>query len=134
MIRSIFGTRSDVYAQRWENQNTNKSGWSPAVRGGWSNKSRRAKDFLPLTDEVIASHLRGDATIGIYPLLPGDTCALLACDFDDGSWALDALAFLDECHAPACPPCWNGPARATEPTCGCSSTNPFPRPPLGPWG
>ena len=98
LIRSLFGARSDLYAQRWENFTTGKSGWSPAVRGGWSNKSRRAKDHLPLTDDVFASHLRGDATIGIYPLLPGDRCALLACDFDDGSWALDALAFLDECH------------------------------------
>src|SRR5690606_37499403 len=42
-------------------------------------------------------------TIGIYPLLRGDTCALLACDFDDGSWALDALAFLDECHSAGVP-------------------------------
>lgn len=92
-----------MYAQRWENQNTGKSGWSPAVRGGWSNKSRQAKDYLPLTDDVFASHLRGDATTGIYPLLPGDTCALLACDFDDGSWALDALAFLDECHTAGVP-------------------------------
>ncbi len=103
LIRSLFGARSDVYAQRWENQNSGKSGWSPAVRGGWSNKARKAKDYLPLTDEVLASHLRGDATIGIYPLLPGDTCALLACDFDDGSWALDALAFLDECHTAGVP-------------------------------
>lgn len=74
------------------------SGWSPAVRGGWSIKHRKAEDYLPLTDEVIASHLRGDATSGIYPLLRGDTCTLLACDFDDGFWALDALAFMDRCH------------------------------------
>jgi len=56
------------------------------------------KEYLPLTDEVLARHLRGEATIGIYPLLPGDTCTLLACDFDQGTWALDALAYLDACH------------------------------------
>jgi superfamily II DNA or RNA helicase len=103
LVRSLFGERSDVYARRWENQNTNKSGWSPAVRGGWSDKNRKVKDYLPLTDEVLASHLRGDAAIGIYPLLHGDTCTLLACDFDDGSWALDALAFMDRCHAAGVP-------------------------------
>jgi len=103
LFRSLFGARSDVYAQRWENLNSGKSGWSPAVRDGWSNKARKAKDYLPLTDEVFASHLRGDSTIGIYPLLRGDTCVLLACDFDDGSWALDALAFLDECHSAGVP-------------------------------
>ena len=98
LVRSLFGARSDVYARRWENPNTGKSGWSPAVRGGWSNKRTGSRDYLPLTDDVLASHLRGDATIGIYPLMDGDTCRLLACDFDGGSWALDALAFLDRCH------------------------------------
>lgn len=41
---------------------------------------------------------RGDQTIGIYPLLRNDTCALLACDSDKGTWALDSLAYLDACH------------------------------------
>ena len=58
---------------------------------------------LALTDDVLASHLRGDATIGIYPLLRGDTCTLLACDFDKGTWVLDALAYLDACHAHGVP-------------------------------
>lgn len=48
-------------------------------------------------------HVRGRETIGIYPLLRDDTCALLACDFDKGTWALDALAYLDGCHANAVP-------------------------------
>ena len=103
LIRSLFGARSDVYAQRWENPNTGRSGWSPAVRGGWSNKRSGSRDYLPLTDDVLASHLRGDVAIGIYPLMRGDTCKLLACDFDGGSWALDALAFLDQCHAAGVP-------------------------------
>ena len=103
LIRSLFGARSDVYAQRWENPNTGRSGWSPAVRGGWSNKRPGSRDYLPLTDDVLAAHLRGDVAIGIYPLMRGDTCKLLACDFDGGSWALDALAFLDQCHAAGVP-------------------------------
>lgn len=103
LIRSLFGARSDVYAQRWENPHTGKSGWSPAVRGGWSNKRTGSRDYLPLTDDVLASHLRGEVTIGIYPLMGGDTCRLLACDFDGDSWALDALAFLDRCHATGVP-------------------------------
>ncbi len=97
LLRTLFGARSDVFAIRWENASTSKSGWSPAVRGGWANKGTK-KEYLPLTDEVLARHLRGEATIGIYPLLPDDTCTLLACDFDQGTWALDALAYLDACH------------------------------------
>jgi superfamily II DNA or RNA helicase len=97
LLRSLFGARSDVYATRWENASTGRSGWSPAVRGGWP-KRRSSKDHLPLTDDVLLAHIRGEQTVGIYPLLPGDRCALLACDFDKGTWALDALAYLDACH------------------------------------
>lgn len=89
--------RSDVFAVRWENAATGKSGWSPAVRGGRTNRAK-TRDYLPLTHEVFTRHLLGQATIGIYPLLRDDTCMLLACDFDSGSWVLDALAFLDACH------------------------------------
>ena len=97
LLRSLFCARSDVFATRWQHTSSGKSGWSPAVRGGWPGR-QRTKEYLPLTDDVLAHHLRGDATIGIYPLLPDDTCMLLACDFDDGAWALDALAYLDACH------------------------------------
>ena len=101
LLVSLFGARPDVYAVRWESASTGKSGWSPATRGGWSR--RPARDYLPLTEEVFAAHLRGEVAVGIYPLLPGDRCALLACDFDKGSWALDALAYLDACHANGVP-------------------------------
>jgi superfamily II DNA or RNA helicase len=104
LFASLFGSRSDVYAQRWENPASGKSGWSPAVRGGWSAKNKsRHRDYLPLTVDVFSSHLRGEATIGVYPLQPGDTCTLLACDFDGTGWALDALALLDACHAAQVP-------------------------------
>lgn len=99
LLWSLFGARSDVFAIRWENASTGKSGWSPATRGRWSQR-RSAKTYLPLTDDVFARHLRGEVTAGIYPLLPGDSCALLACDFDGSTWALDALAYLDACHSP----------------------------------
>ena len=71
-----------------------KAGWSPATRGGWSRRRSR-QDYLPLTDEVFTAHLHGRATIGIYPLLRGDTCTLLAFDFDEGTWVFDAFAYLD---------------------------------------
>lgn len=30
---SLFAARTDVYATRWENRRTGRSGWLPAVRG-----------------------------------------------------------------------------------------------------
>ena len=53
--------------------------------------------YLLLDDEVISSHLAGKVTAGVYPLIDGDKCRFLACDFDKGSWTLDALAFLGVC-------------------------------------
>ena len=102
LLWSLFGARSDVYARRWESASSGKAGWSPATKDRWS-KGRPPRSYLPLTDEVFVSHLRGEETIGIYPLLRDDTCALLACDFDKGTWALDALAYLDACHRNAVP-------------------------------
>src|SRR5579864_7090460 len=40
LYRSLFVGRDDVFALRWHSERTGKSGWSPAVRGGWD--SRRA--------------------------------------------------------------------------------------------
>ena len=90
-----FAGRDDVYALRWENQRTGRSGWGPAVKGGWHNVRRKDRELLPLTREVLASHLRGDEYVGIYPLRSDDQTHLLACDFDGSSWLLDALAYRD---------------------------------------
>ena len=102
LFRSLFVGRDDVYASRWEND-SGRSGWSPAVKGGWVNARKPGREYLALTDDVIESHLSGHATVGLYPLLPGDRCRLLACDFDSGSWALDALAYVEVCRERSIP-------------------------------
>ncbi len=56
--RSLFGARSDVYATRWQSASSGKSGWSPASKDRWV-KGRPPRNYLPLTDEVFVSHLRG---------------------------------------------------------------------------
>jgi hypothetical protein len=94
LIRSLFRGREDVYAVRWTSTKTGKTGYSPAVRGGWAAAKNRPKSFLPLTNEVLESHLTGEMPIGIYPLLRDDTCRFLACDFDGDGWALDAGSLL----------------------------------------
>ena len=32
LLRTLFGARSDVFAVRWENATTSKSGWSPVCQ------------------------------------------------------------------------------------------------------
>jgi len=65
---------------------------------------RLTRKFRPLTDEVVRGHLVGDHTVGIYPLLPDETCWFLAVDFDKKTWQKDATAFLavgSELNVPA---------------------------------
>jgi len=94
LLRSLFRGRHDVYAVRWTSRTTGKNGYSPAVRGGWAAAKVEPRSYVPLTDKVVEDHIRGIADIGIYPLLPDDTCWFLACDFDGEGWRLDAQAFL----------------------------------------
>ncbi|HUF76829.1 MAG TPA: DEAD/DEAH box helicase family protein [Longimicrobiales bacterium] len=92
LFRALFRGREDVYARYWCDERSGKKGYSPAARG---RSGRGAKDYLPLTDEVLYRHLAGEDVVGLYPLLPDDTCHLLACDFDGPTWAGDALGFLE---------------------------------------
>jgi hypothetical protein len=57
--------------------------------------ARKTRMLLPLTNDAIRKHLTGRQTIGIYPLLPDETCWVLAVDFDKKSWMADAAAFLE---------------------------------------
>lgn len=95
LFRSRFTGRDDVYARSWSNERTGKSGWSPAVVGGATNAKSPDREYLPFTGEVVEGHLAGKMHAGIYPLLHGDTCRMLASDFDGPGWALDACAYLD---------------------------------------
>jgi len=97
LFRTLFRGREDIYAVFWSNERTGKKGYSPACEDPWSSRKGKPKKYLPLTDEVILSHLSGEKVVGVYPLLKDDTCWFLACDFDKEGWALDALAFLDVC-------------------------------------
>jgi superfamily II DNA or RNA helicase len=95
VFQSLFRGRDDVYAVRWSNQ-SGKSGYVPAVAGGWrKDRPRHRRRYLPLTETVLTAHLEGEETIGLYPLLEDDSCWLLAADFDGPAWRLDALAYLE---------------------------------------
>ncbi len=100
-FRALFAARSDVYAIRWDSARTGRSGWSPAVEGGWRKGADRP--YLRLTDRVVEAHLKGEVRIGSYPLLAGDSCHWLAADFDGVSAMLGALAFLKAARAVGVP-------------------------------
>lgn len=100
-FRTLFAARTDVYAIRWDSARTGRSGWSPAVEGGWRKGTNRP--YLRLTDRVVEAHLKGEVHLGLYPLLTGGTCHWLAADFDGPSAMLDALAYLKAARAVGVP-------------------------------
>jgi superfamily II DNA or RNA helicase len=94
-FRALFAARADIYATRIENSRTGWKGWLPAVRGGWQRGIPHEKrDYLPLTADVLAAHLKGDAHVGVYPLLDGDRCWWLAADFDRQDALTEALMYV----------------------------------------
>ena len=97
---ALFAARADVYAVRYDNRRTGKTGWVPAMRGGFrKGVPRSERDYLPLTAEVLAAHLSGKMHIGLYPLMDGDRCWWLAADFDGADAMIDALMYLKAARA-----------------------------------
>ncbi|MER7006724.1 DEAD/DEAH box helicase family protein [Dactylosporangium sp. NPDC000555] len=104
LFNDRFQARTDVYAVRWENARTGAAGWMPAVAGGWrKGMDRRGAAYLPRTAEVVAAHLVGDVFMGLYPLLPGNTCHFVVADFDGPMAMLDALAYVKAARASSVP-------------------------------
>lgn len=108
LFRSLFRGREDVFARQFWSRKNQRVGYSPACRHEWNpaycgKPSAKCgdcpnQDYIPITDEVIRDHLEGRHTIGIYPLLPDETCHFLAADFDKQSWMENAAAFLETCR------------------------------------
>ncbi|MCF8363442.1 MAG: DEAD/DEAH box helicase family protein [Prolixibacteraceae bacterium] len=105
---SLFKGRTDVYAKRWENKKKDKAGYSPVCTNEWvyglCNKPKVKcskclnRDYEPLDESVIESHLKGQIVAGVYPLLTDETCHFLAIDFDGEEWKDDIVTIREICN------------------------------------
>ena len=98
LFRTLFRGRNDVYPKRWVSVDGSKSGYSPVFdtsKGFQIPKEQR--EYFPMTDAVIHSHLTGKEVIGVYPMLKDEACLFLAADFDKTTWRKDCLSFLEAC-------------------------------------
>lgn len=109
LFKSYFRGRDDVYPIRWDNKR-GKSGYSPVCANEWTSVCEKPRvkcsvcehqKFMPLTNKVLSAHLdaRQDRTIGIYPMLPDETCWFLAIDFDKHDWKQDVTAVMKVCKS-----------------------------------
>lgn len=109
---SLFRGRDNLYAKRYYNLKTGKSGYVPACQNEWipgicDKKAYRCPEcpnraFKPLTVQTIRAHLMGKDefcrdVVGIYPMLENDRTWLLAVDFDENTWQEDVSAFRKTC-------------------------------------
>lgn len=123
LFRSLFQGREDVFARRWFSPTTGKSGYQPVCGREWNREFCDKKkykcaecpnrEFQPLGYDDIYHHLEGKDpkerdVVGVYAILPDNTCRFLCCDFDDKSCAHgyqdDVRAYVSVCRD------WNIPA------------------------
>lgn len=118
LFQSLFRGRTDVYAKRCYSKKHDSNYYIPACKNEWARglcdrtrvkcKDCKYRELLPLTAEVIDKHLRnkeehGAGIVGVYPLLPDETCFFLAVDFDEEKWEKDVAAFRSVCDMLAIP-------------------------------
>lgn len=120
LFRSLFKGREDVFARRWQSATSGKSGYQPVCENEWAEglcdkrtykcancPNRKLKQ---LSDEDIYKHLEGRDSlardvVGIYPMLPDETCNFLCADFDEETYEKDVSAFREVCKGLNVPVC-----------------------------
>lgn len=117
LFRSLFQGREDVFARRWFSPTTGKSGYQPVCAREWNREFCDKKkykcaecpnrEFQTLGYNDIYRHLEGKDpngrdVVGVYAILPDNTCRFLCCDFDDKScehgYEKDVIAYVDVCR------------------------------------
>jgi superfamily II DNA or RNA helicase len=104
LFLSLFRGRDDVYPVRFEPKPPKKAGYAPDcankfVRGLCELPKVKCGEcenqgFRPFDEAAVLRHLKGEHVMGVYPMLPDETCWFLAVDFDKGGWRDDVRAFV----------------------------------------
>lgn len=107
IFMNVFKGRTDVFAKRYISKKTGKVGYAPVCKNEFNKfKCDKPKvkcsecpfrELVPLTEDTVLKHLKGEIGIGIYPLLLGDVCNFLAIDFDKKTYEKDVSAFWSIC-------------------------------------
>lgn len=107
LFKQLFKGRADVFSTRWQNSK-GRSGYSVACHNEWVPGICKKPDIKcsecpnrqhkALDDQAIYDHLAGKHIVGLYPLLPDNTCHLLAADFDKDGWQDAAKAMSEACR------------------------------------
>ena len=97
-----------MFPLRWENPRKRRGGWAPRCANEWKQgvcEKPRVKcavcsnqAFVSPVEDELRAHLQGRQVMGVYPLIDGDLCYLLAIDLDGRSWRADVDALRETCR------------------------------------
>lgn len=88
LLRDYFIHRDNVYARQWYSKERKDGGYIKVTMGECPPDERCPRGAcphkvpVPLTDDVLATHLTGRQTIGVYQLQDDDTVRWLCFDID----------------------------------------------------
>lgn len=78
LFRNLFKGREDVYAKRYDNKISGKTGYTPVCKNEWENgicakpkmkcQDCPNKDYVAINDQIIKAHFFGEAVFGLYAL------------------------------------------------------------------
>ena len=103
LFMALFAGRDDVFAKRWANSQKGSAGYVPVCYNEWSMvcpKSGGGKmkcgdcpnqNFARYDAIAVEKHLKGQMTVGVYPMFHDETCRFLAFDFDGKDYSPDDL-------------------------------------------
>ncbi|MFA7091225.1 MAG: helicase, partial [Arcobacteraceae bacterium] len=71
LFKSLFVGRLDIYAKKWISKDLSQERFFPVTQ------TYRGEDYLPLSNEAIESHLRGNEQLATYPIVQSSWCKFL---------------------------------------------------------
>ncbi len=106
LFRQLFRGRDDVYPTRYVSKKSGKPGYAPTCSNKWEvglcglKTNGKCSDctnqaFRSVDDAAVLGHLRSKHVMGVYAMLPDETCWFLAVDFDKSTWKEDVGAFAE---------------------------------------
>ena len=86
LFKQLFRGRRDVVPRYWESKN-GKSGFNPIRKKG---------EYVPLTNDLLWHHFKGNCILGVYPLREDNTCHFIAADLDNHTGNFNPLRDIKE--------------------------------------
>ncbi|WP_419770491.1 MAG: TOTE conflict system archaeo-eukaryotic primase domain-containing protein [Candidatus Marinarcus sp.] len=74
LFKSLFVGKTDIYAKKWVSKDTKKQAYFPVTR------TFKGEDYLPLSNEAIEQHLRGNEELATYSIIASNLCNYLVLE------------------------------------------------------